>query len=142
MNYFTTKHILSNLLVTRRCLKSLGCVNVSKKILAAFSELDNMYVEKAMNDWTTPTKHLQRFGDAMALLCAGNRPPDEMMTAWLDVDRDDSRLQEFACANGPVWAQGLGVIDAAMTLADQPTEGVDHEMYNVLLEEASVEELV
>lgn len=85
-------------------------------------------------NWQTPTTYLQRFGDAIALLCAGNRPPDEMMTAWLDADREDTRLQEFACEHGPVWAQGIAVIDAAQVLADQPTEilsidgpRVDHE---------------
>lgn len=84
--------------------------------------------------WKTPTTYLQRLGDALELLCAGHRPPDEMMTAWLDTDRDDMRLQSFACEHGPSWAQGIGVIDAARTLADEPTEilfidgpQIDHE---------------
>ena len=42
----------------------------------------------------------------------------------------DLRLQNFAGEHGPVWAQAIGVIDAAQMLADLPTEGVDHEMYN------------
>ena len=83
-----------------------------------------------MNTWRTPTKYLDRFGDAMALLCSGRRPPDEMLAAWLDTERDDLRLQNFAGEHGPVWAQAIGVIDAAQMLADLPTEGVDHEMYN------------
>jgi hypothetical protein len=85
--------------------------------------------------WRTPTKYLQRLGDAMALLCAGNRPPDEMLGAWLNECDDDNRLQEFACEFGPAWAQGIAVIDAAQLLADQPTEilcidgpQIDHEM--------------
>jgi len=85
-------------------------------------------------NWKAPTTYLQRLGDAMALLCAGNRPPNEMMTAWLDTERDDIRLQEFACKHGPTWAQGIAVIDAAQVLADQPTEilfidgpQIDHE---------------
>ena len=83
-----------------------------------------------MSDWRTPTKYLQRFGDALTLLCSGHRPPDEMMEGWFDPDTDDLRLQHFCAEYGPSWAQGIGVIDAAMTLADQPTEGVDHEMHN------------
>ena len=73
-------------------------------------------------DWTTPTTYLQRFGEAMALLCSGHRPPDEMLSAWLDTEREDQRLQAFAMEHGPSWAQGIGVIDAARVLADTPTE--------------------
>lgn len=74
-----------------------------------------------------PTTHLQRFGDALAMLCAGHRPSDEMMAAWLDIAQDDHRLQEFAIEHGPSWAQGIGVIDAARVLADQPEEDAGHE---------------
>lgn len=88
-------------------------------------------------DWRTPTKYLDRFGDAMALLCSGARPPDELIAAWLDPKADDHRLQEFACEHGPVWAQGIAVIDAARVLVDQPTEilcmggpQIDHERHN------------
>ena len=80
-----------------------------------------------MDHWT-PTTYLRRFGDVLTLLCAGHRPTDEIMAAWLDTRRDDLRLQEFACEHGPVWAQGIAVIDAARVLADQPTEGVKHEI--------------
>lgn len=84
-------------------------------------------LEHEAEDWTTPTTYLRRFGDAMALLCGGKRPSDEVLTAWLDTDADDMRLQEFAVEHGPAWAQGIGLIDAARTMADQPTEGVEHE---------------
>ena len=75
--------------------------------------------------WRTPTPYLQRLGDAMALLCGGHRPTDEMLGAWLN--EGDDRLQAFACNHGPSWAQGIAVIDAARVLADQPTEGVAHQ---------------
>lgn len=78
-------------------------------------------------DWREPTTFIKRFGDVMQLLCSGQRPPDEMMSAWFDFDASDSRLQNFACEYGLSWAQGIGMIDAALLLADQPTEGVDHE---------------
>ena len=32
------------------------------------------------DDWTTPTTIVERFGDAMELLCQGNRPPDSMLS--------------------------------------------------------------
>ena len=76
-------------------------------------------------NWLTPTTYLQRFGDAIERLCNGNRPTDEFLTAWINCD--DDRLQEFACEHGPVWAQGIVLIDAARVLADSPGEGVDHE---------------
>lgn len=73
-----------------------------------------------------PTTHLQRFGDAMALLCSGHRPPDAMLHDWL-TNPDSDALQEFAIEYGPIWAQGIVVIDAARVLADQPAEGEGHE---------------
>lgn len=84
-----------------------------------------------MSNWRSPTKYLQRLGDAIELLCSGHRPPDEMMERWLDSDADDMHLQSFCAEHGPIWAQGIGIIDAAQVLANQPTEGVDHEMYNL-----------
>jgi hypothetical protein len=78
-------------------------------------------------DWLTPTTHLKRFGDAMALLCSGVRPSDELLSGWLDAEAEDNRLQTFAVDHGPSWGQGIGLIDAALTLAEQPTEGVEHE---------------
>lgn len=79
-------------------------------------------------NWMTPTTYMQRLGDAMALLCGGHRPPDEILGAWLNECDDDNRLQEFACEHGPAWAQGIVLIDAASLLAEQPGEGVEHEM--------------
>lgn len=78
-------------------------------------------------NWMTPTTYLQRFGDAIERLCNGNRPTDELLTAWINGCNDD-RLQEFACEHGPDWAQGIVIIDAARVLADSPGEGVDHEV--------------
>ena len=84
------------------------------------------------DDWTTPTTIVERFGDAMELLCQGHRPPDSMLCAWIDGSSEE--LQTFAANHGPAWAQGIGIIDAALTLVDSPTEinfhdrpGVDHE---------------
>ena len=77
--------------------------------------------------WSDPTTFIKRFGDAMQALCNERRPADELMTAWLDNGADDFRLQDFACEHGLSWAQGIGIIDAAQLLANQPTEGVDHE---------------
>lgn len=79
-------------------------------------------------DWAKPTTHIKRLGDALALLCAGNRPTDQMIIDYFNNDLDSFELQEFCIEHCPlVWAQGIVVIDAALTLADEPAEGVGHE---------------
>jgi hypothetical protein len=75
-------------------------------------------------DWRAPTTYLQRFGDAVALLCRGRKAHAGMLAGWLD-GSDDS-LQHFAIDNGPAWAQGIVILDAAALLADTPGEGVEH----------------
>lgn len=77
-------------------------------------------------DWCTPTTYAQRFADAVALLCRES-PPADMVAGWIDRASDDHRLQDWACERAPAWAQGIGLLDAAHVMADQPTEGVDHE---------------
>lgn len=71
-------------------------------------------------DWTQPTTVALRLGDSMQLLCGGKRPPDDMVQQWLDNTSEE--LQSFAASHGPAWAQGIGLIDAAMVMVDQPTE--------------------
>jgi hypothetical protein len=78
-------------------------------------------------DWTQPTTVAQRLADAVQLLCGGKRPPDAMVHGWLDHSSEE--LQSFAASHGPSWAQGIGLIDAAMVMVDQPTEitTIDHQ---------------
>jgi hypothetical protein len=79
--------------------------------------------------WTTPTTYLERLGDALELLCVGNRPNDELIIRYLDNNFDGYELQEFCITHCPlVWSQGIVVIDAAMVLANSPGEGVEHEI--------------
>lgn len=77
-------------------------------------------------DWQAPTTYAQRFTEAVALLCR-EPPPADMVAGWIDRASDDHRLQDWACERAPAWAQGIGLLDAAHVMADQPTEGVDHE---------------
>ena len=80
-----------------------------------------------MTNWMAPTTYADRFTESMTLLC-GQRPPADLVAAWLDKDADDHRLQEFAVEHAPAWAQGIGVLDAAHVMASQPTEGIEHEL--------------
>lgn len=80
------------------------------------------------NCWTKQTTHIERLGDALQLLCAGKRPPDQMILDYFNDDLDSFDLQEFCVENCPlVWSQGIVVIEAALILADDPAEGVGHE---------------
>lgn len=78
--------------------------------------------------WAKKTTHIERLGDAFELLCAGKRPPDQMILDYFNDDLDSFELQEFCVAHCPLaWSQGIVVIDAALALADEPAEGVGHE---------------
>lgn len=75
------------------------------------------------------TRWIDRFTEAMTLLCGGKEPPKQAVVDWFDKSKDSFALQEFAVNNTPLSAvQGIGVIDAAMCIADLPPEGEDHEL--------------
>lgn len=71
------------------------------------------------------TTYLARFRHALAVLCGGVAPPEEMCADWLN--SDDEALQTWAVNNTVMdWAMGITVVEAAMKLADEPDEGGDH----------------
>jgi hypothetical protein len=74
------------------------------------------------------TTWIERFQQAIALLCGGNAPPLAMCESWInDNDGDHDELQGFAMEHMALpWMQGISLIDAAISLADQPEEGCDH----------------
>lgn len=76
-----------------------------------------------------PTTYQQRFTEVVSLLCRAS-PPADMVEGWLTPEADDHRLQEWAIEHAPNWSQGIGVLDAAHVMADQPAEGDEHEMRN------------
>lgn len=76
-----------------------------------------------------PTTYHQRFTEVVSLLCRA-APPADMVEGWLTPDADDHRLQEWAIEHSPNWSQGIGVLDAAHVMADQPAEGEGHETRN------------
>jgi hypothetical protein len=73
------------------------------------------------------TKYLDRLIEALTLLCGGKVPPREMVHAW--ESSDDEELQSWAACNTTLpWAMGIGTIEAAQVLADNPEEGMGHEL--------------
>lgn len=106
-----------------RSVETQDVIEQARKLIARA----NSVVSDGNFDWAIPTTYVQRFTHALTLLC-GKEPPQEIVLAWLEKGSDDFRLQEFAIAHGPSWSQGIALIEAAQLMADQPTEGVDHEM--------------
>lgn len=85
-------------------------------------------------EYDQPTGFLFRFQSAMALLCNDHIPSTDLCARWLLDDDDlssDARqidLQEWALEHSKLnWPMGIGIIEAALTLAHNPAEGVDHE---------------
>lgn len=69
----------------------------------------------------------ERFAAALALLCGGKQPPAQSIVDHFDMSMDSFELQAWAVNNAALpWAQGVAIIDAARTLADQPEEGASH----------------
>lgn len=77
-----------------------------------------------------PTSYVYRFQMALALLCGNHLPRRQLCELWLNDEAEEAHteLQEWAINHSLMtWATGIGVIEAAMTLADTPDEGGDHE---------------
>lgn len=73
------------------------------------------------------TKYLDRVIEALTLLCGGNEPPREMVHEWETGEGED--LQDWAANHTKLpWAQGIGTIEAAQVLADNPEEGMGHQL--------------
>lgn len=90
----------------------------------AMGRRDNLELEK-------PTTWLQRFVQALSMLCRGKQPPIHFCEMWMrheDINGVEP-LQEWAVNNsGIYWATGIGIIEAAEAMADTPIEGAGHEL--------------
>ncbi len=76
-----------------------------------------------MSDWRIPTTWVQRYREALALLC-GEQPPESAVVDSLQPGADGWELQSWAAGKCRLaWAQGIVLIDAATILADTPAEG-------------------
>lgn len=70
----------------------------------------------------------ERFRHALTILCGGTPPPEPLCNLWLTTD--DVGLQDWVKYNASMeWVQGIAVIEAARTLAEQPEEGEGHQPY-------------
>lgn len=77
-----------------------------------------------------PTTWMERFRDALTVLCGGKEPSLELCEKWLSNEQDSNGsdpLQDWVCCNTVLpWSQGIIVIDAAYALAESPEEGSGH----------------
>ena len=82
-------------------------------------------------DFDESPSYIYRFQMALALLCGNHLPDERLCRQWLD-GKDEKKyieLQDWAVSHSTLnWAMGIGVIEAAMTLADNPNEGGNHPM--------------
>lgn len=73
------------------------------------------------------TVYIDRFVSALGLLCR-SKPPRELCEQWLSNESEE--LQSFAVSNARIyWMTGIGIIEAAQIMADNPEEGAAHEGY-------------
>lgn len=114
---------------TRRNAKSVTLsADLSARVHDAVGRFDSAALVAEPGGHSRPTSYIERFGDALTLLC-GARPSDDLIKAWLLDEPDADLMQSFASEHGPSWAQGLGILDAARAIADQPTEDEAHETF-------------
>lgn len=75
-----------------------------------------------------PTTWMERFRDALRIMCNDKMPPLDLCEKWINRDEDSGEtLQDWAmCNTSAWWSQGIVTIDAAMTWADTPEEGAGH----------------
>ena len=80
-----------------------------------------MPTEAALSHQTT---YAQRFIAALALLC-DSEPSQDLCEQWLAGTSEN--LQEWVVSHVRAeWATGIGAIEAAQHLADNPNEGEEH----------------
>lgn len=76
---------------------------------------------------TEATGYLTRFVDALEILCAA-RPDVAMCEQWLRHEPGSERLQDWVVDHTRAnWGTGIGTIEAAEVMAENPEEGVNHE---------------
>ena len=76
------------------------------------------------------TTWMERFSQAIAVLCNGRVPPAALVEKWVEnVEDNQLTLQDWVFGEGAAslpWAQALVILDAAQILADNPEEGCGH----------------
>lgn len=73
------------------------------------------------------TKYIDRLIEALTLLCGGKEPPRSLVHEW--ETNESEGLQDWAACNTKLpWAMGIGTIEAAQVMADNPEEGQGHEL--------------
>ena len=77
-----------------------------------------------------PTTWMERFRDALRIMCNNKMPPLEICEKWVNDDESGGlTLQDWAKCNASArWSQGIVTIEAAMAWADRPEEGAGHTM--------------
>jgi hypothetical protein len=105
-------------------------------VAAAARSLGKPYLERKPRTGyagdAAPTTWMERFREAMAVMCGGKMPPLDMCEQWVRNEQVNGvdLLQEWVIDHAAVavsWHTGIGAIEAAKVWADSPEEGVGHE---------------
>lgn len=105
-------------------------------VAAAARSLGKPYLERKLRTGyagdAIPTTWMERFREAMAVMCGGKMPPLDMCEQWVRNEQFNGvdLLQEWVIDQPAVavsWHTGIGTIEAAQVWADSPEEGVGHE---------------
>jgi hypothetical protein len=82
-------------------------------------------VTVAVESTTYQTSFMERFMQALTVLCGGVEPPEAMCAAWCCQATEE--LQEWVLDHEKLeWASGISIIEAAEMLANSPKEGQGH----------------
>lgn len=119
----------------KRMADYFGIVQGEDTVSSALDKIENKDKDRIMEDPRVKfykskpsTNFVERFMDALELMCQA-RPPLEFIQQWTDdvqVNGAD-QLQEWVLNNQWMdWATGIGTIEAAIVMADNPREDQEH----------------
>lgn len=104
-------------------------------VAAAARALGKPYLERKSNAGSpsdAPTTWMERFREALAVMCGGKAPPLDICEQWVRNEQVNGvdLLQAWVIDHASTtvsWHTGIGTIEAAQVWADSPEEGVHHE---------------
>ena len=134
---FASRSARSTRDLTLRTVRLASAIETTPMTVAAAARsLGKPYLERrsttGFSGDPAPTTWMERFREAMAVMCGGKMPPLDMCEQWVRNEQVNGvdPLQEWIIDHAAVavsWHTGIGTIEAAQVWADSPEEGVGHE---------------
>lgn len=133
---FASRSARSTRDLTLRTVRLASAVETTPmSVAAAARALGKPYLERKPRSYSgdaVPTTWMERFREAMAVMCGGKMPPLDLCEQWVRNEQVNGvdLLQEWVIDHAAVavsWHTGIGTIEAAQVWADSPEQGVGHE---------------